>query len=368
MMLGAVLCFTLLGHARLAAARSPSSLALAACALWGVVVERVAVRPVRGARLEFLADRDRRARHRPRERRCCSPSARTRAACRPAPHHRHRCTSPASRVHSLQLLIPVVGLALALACISSFSARAHGKALLAVVQNTDAARLMGIDVERVVDAGVRAVRPARRRRRHPGRAAVHDLLHHGHAVRHQGFRGRDPRRHRQRLGRGAGRAHLRPRRGADHRAARLDLHADRHLRARHPRAGGAAERPVRPRRGDARYERARALLAAARWRSSARRASASRAATTTSSIVIAPGRAHRDRRHRPQRAARARRPDLARPRRLLRHRRLRRRHPDDQARDWLLAGAAACGACSPAVAGGCSPCRRCACAGPTSPW
>ena len=45
MMLGAVLCFTLLGHARLAAARSRSSCALAVCALWGVVVERVAVRP-----------------------------------------------------------------------------------------------------------------------------------------------------------------------------------------------------------------------------------------------------------------------------------------------------------------------------------
>ena len=43
--------------------------------------------------------------------------------------------------------------------------------------------------------------------------------------------------------------HLRRRRGADHRAARLDLHADRHLRAGHRRAGGAAERPVRPRRG-----------------------------------------------------------------------------------------------------------------------
>ena len=35
------------------------------------------------------------------------------------------------------------------ACISSSSSTRYGKALLAVVQNTDAARLMGIDVERV---------------------------------------------------------------------------------------------------------------------------------------------------------------------------------------------------------------------------
>ena len=49
-------------------------------------------------------------------------------------------------------------------------------------------------------------------------------------------------------GRGAGRAHLRRRRGADHRASRFDLYADRHLRARHSGSCRAAQRPVRPRR------------------------------------------------------------------------------------------------------------------------
>ncbi len=56
------------------------------------------------------------------------------------------------RIQLLQLLIPIVGLLLA-AAIQIFFRRFHyGKALLAVVQNKDAARLMGIDVERVVMA------------------------------------------------------------------------------------------------------------------------------------------------------------------------------------------------------------------------
>ncbi len=49
-------------------------------------------------------------------------------------------------VSTLQILIPVVGLALA-AALHLFSVRTrYGKALLAVVQNADAARLMGINV------------------------------------------------------------------------------------------------------------------------------------------------------------------------------------------------------------------------------
>src|SRR5260370_11288442 len=56
------------------------------------------------------------------------------------------------RIQLLQLLIPILGLLLA-AAIQIFFRRFHyGKALLAVVQNKDAARLMGIDVERVVMA------------------------------------------------------------------------------------------------------------------------------------------------------------------------------------------------------------------------
>ena len=50
----------------------------------------------------------------------------------------------------LQLAIPVVGLSLA-AALSVFSRKTmHGRALLAVVQNADAARLMGINVPRVI--------------------------------------------------------------------------------------------------------------------------------------------------------------------------------------------------------------------------
>ncbi len=46
----------------------------------------------------------------------------------------------------------MVGLALAVALHLFFQRTRYGKALLAVVQNNDAARLMGIDVERVITA------------------------------------------------------------------------------------------------------------------------------------------------------------------------------------------------------------------------
>ena len=69
------------------------------------------VRPFVRARVRRLADGDRGGRHRPRQRRCCSPSARSRAPC---PRR-----SPASTVQVLRraasircsLIIPVVGLA-----------------------------------------------------------------------------------------------------------------------------------------------------------------------------------------------------------------------------------------------------------------
>ena len=49
-------------------------------------------------------------------------------------------------VYPLQLIIPVAGLAIALALNLVFQRTRLGKALLAVVQNSDAARLMGINV------------------------------------------------------------------------------------------------------------------------------------------------------------------------------------------------------------------------------
>jgi branched-chain amino acid transport system permease protein len=53
------------------------------------------------------------------------------------------------KVQLLQILIPVVGLSLAFLLHLFFQRTRQGKALLAVVQNASAARLMGIDVERV---------------------------------------------------------------------------------------------------------------------------------------------------------------------------------------------------------------------------
>lgn len=53
-------------------------------------------------------------------------------------------------VYPLQLLIPVVGLALAAALHATARRTRWGVAMLAVVQNRDAARLMGIPVQRVI--------------------------------------------------------------------------------------------------------------------------------------------------------------------------------------------------------------------------
>jgi len=55
------------------------------------------------------------------------------------------------RIQYIQALIPVIGLVVAAGLQAVFVTSRHGKALLAVVQNKDAARLMGIRVERVVE-------------------------------------------------------------------------------------------------------------------------------------------------------------------------------------------------------------------------
>jgi branched-chain amino acid transport system permease protein len=148
MMLGAVLCFTFwvtldwpLPLAIL--------LALAGCALWGAVVERVAVRPfvARGSNSWLIATvalgivlenvvlftfgKDPRG---------MPPGILTTGAF----------SVGGLRIQYLQALIPLIGLALAAALQMLFARSRHGKALLAVVQNKDAARLMGIRVERVI--------------------------------------------------------------------------------------------------------------------------------------------------------------------------------------------------------------------------
>lgn len=55
-------------------------------------------------------------------------------------------------VYPLQLIIPVVGILLAVALHQVMQRTRHGKALLAVVQNADAARLMGINVRAAIAA------------------------------------------------------------------------------------------------------------------------------------------------------------------------------------------------------------------------
>jgi branched-chain amino acid transport system permease protein len=149
MMLGAVLCFAfwVTFHWPLPVA---VVVALAGCALWGIVVERVAVRPfvVRGSNSWLIATvalgvvlenvvlftfgKDPRG---------MPPGVLTTGAVSIA----------GIRVQYLQALIPLIGLLLAAGLQVLFATSRHGKALLAVVQNKDAARLMGIRVERVIE-------------------------------------------------------------------------------------------------------------------------------------------------------------------------------------------------------------------------
>jgi branched-chain amino acid transport system permease protein len=150
MMLGAVLCFAFfvtLGWPLPLAI----PVALALCAAWGVFVEVVAVRPFVKRRSEswlmstvalgivlenmvlFTFGKEPRG--------------------MPAGVLTTTYVSVGGiKVQALQLLIPVVGLLLAFAIHQFFRRTRHGKALLAVVQNRDAARLMGIRVENVIMA------------------------------------------------------------------------------------------------------------------------------------------------------------------------------------------------------------------------
>jgi branched-chain amino acid transport system permease protein len=148
MMLGAVLCFTFwvtLGWPIPVAI----ALALLACAAWGVFVERVAVRPFvrRGSNSWLMATvalgivldnlvlfsfgKDPRG----------MPSGFLTT---------NSITLAGIRIQLLQIMIPVVGLALAFALHLFFRNSRSGKALLAVVQNADAARLMGVDTGRMI--------------------------------------------------------------------------------------------------------------------------------------------------------------------------------------------------------------------------
>jgi branched-chain amino acid transport system permease protein len=149
MMLGAVVCFTFwvtLGWPLTLAV----PLALAACAAWGILVERIAVRPfvIRGSNSWLIATvalgiiidnavlftfgKDPRG---------MPPGVLTTGTV----------SVLGVGIQYLQVLIPVIGIALAAGLQFLFATSRHGKALLAVVQNKDAARLMGIRVERVIE-------------------------------------------------------------------------------------------------------------------------------------------------------------------------------------------------------------------------
>src|SRR5256714_4395048 len=147
MMLGAVVCFSLwvtlgwpLGVAVL--------LALVACAAWGVLVERVAVRPFvrRGSNSWLMATV---ALGIVLENVVLFTFGKDPRGTPPGFLTTQSVTVAGLKIQLLQMLIPIVGLALALGLHLFFQRTRHGKALLAVVQNTNAARLMGIDVERV---------------------------------------------------------------------------------------------------------------------------------------------------------------------------------------------------------------------------
>jgi branched-chain amino acid transport system permease protein len=147
MMLGAVLCYTLAVTWHWQPALS-IVLALVLCAIWGIVVERIAVRPfvtrssnawlmatvALGIVLEnvtlFLFGKE------PRN----YPSV---LADNPV-------EIAGLWLQPLQLIIPALGLLTAAAMHAATQHTKTGKALLAIVQNADAARLMGIDVTRAI--------------------------------------------------------------------------------------------------------------------------------------------------------------------------------------------------------------------------
>lgn len=149
MMLGAVLTYTFaqtLGWPVVPAI----TLALLCCALYGLVVEFVAVRPFasRGSNAWLMAtvalgivlDNLVMFSFGKEPRSLPSPLAQTPL----------QLGEVGLGVYPLQLLIPLVGLALAAALHTLARRTRWGVAMLAVVQNPDAARLMGIPVRRVV--------------------------------------------------------------------------------------------------------------------------------------------------------------------------------------------------------------------------
>ena len=143
MMLGAVLCFTF--KVKLGWPMLPSVLvALALCAVWGVVIERIAVRPfVRAGSNAWLMSTV--ALGIILENAVLFTFGKEPRSLPPL-----FATEPfiigGVAVSPLQIMIPLAGIVVAIG-LNQFSLRARtGKALLAIVQNSEAASLMGISV------------------------------------------------------------------------------------------------------------------------------------------------------------------------------------------------------------------------------
>src|SRR5262249_14971025 len=147
MMMGAVLAFTLSVTAGWPL-MSAVPVALVACALWSILVERVAVRPFvrRGSNSWLMATV---ALGIALENVALFAFGRDPRGMPPNYLTTHFVVIGGLKIQYLPILIPLLGLGLAIGLHAFFQHTRHGKALLAVVQNAGAARLMGIDVERV---------------------------------------------------------------------------------------------------------------------------------------------------------------------------------------------------------------------------
>jgi branched-chain amino acid transport system permease protein len=147
MMLGAVVCYSIgvtLGWPMVVAMIA----ALIACAAWGWIVERFVVRPFasRGSNAWLMAT-------------VAAGIVLENVVLFTFGKEPRSLPSPLAEdpiligdlgVYPLQLLIPIVGLAIACALHFVSKRTKLGKAQLAVVQNPDAAKLLGIDVSRAV--------------------------------------------------------------------------------------------------------------------------------------------------------------------------------------------------------------------------
>lgn len=149
MMLGAVLCFTFAQTYGMPMALA-IVLALLLCAVYGVLVERLAVRPFasRGSNAWLMSTvalgivLDNVVMH--------TFGREPRSLPSPLVSAPIDLAGVGLGVYPLQLVIPVIGLLLAAALHTVARRTRWGVALLAVVQNRDAARLMGIPISRAI--------------------------------------------------------------------------------------------------------------------------------------------------------------------------------------------------------------------------